>query len=151
MSVVYRAKHNVTDQMVAIKVLPPGLAIHEELKARFVEEARVLARLEHPNIVNLNNLTMAQGRLCLILQHVDGITLEKRILDVRQVPVPEAVQVALEVCKALEYAHARSVVHRDIKPSNIIIRQDGSVKVTDCGIAKLVGESRLTSTSSRRR
>ncbi len=148
MSVVYAGTHAVTEQLVAIKVLPPELAVHEELKARFVEEARVLARLEHPNIVHLNNLTMAQGRLCLIMQHVEGITLEKCINEVKRVSPAETTRVAIEVLKALEYAHAQNVVHRDIKPSNIILRSDGTVKVTDFGIAKITGsyDSRLTTT-----
>src|SRR6266511_3113537 len=81
MSVVYRGQHRVTGQEVAIKILPPELAVHEELKARFVEEARVLAKLEHPNIVHLNNFTEAGGRLCLIMSFVAGKTFEQIILD----------------------------------------------------------------------
>src|SRR2546430_3323050 len=69
MSVVYRGEHRVTGQEVAIKILPPELAVHEDLKARFVEEARVLARLEHPNIVALNNFTEAGKRLCLVMSY----------------------------------------------------------------------------------
>lgn len=146
MSVVYRGQHRVTQQEVAIKILPPELAVHEELKARFVEEARVLARLEHPNIVQLNNFTEAGGRLCLIMQYVEGVTFEAQIVQKRQIAVHEAVRVGIEVCRALEYAHAQGCVHRDIKPSNIVVRRDGSVKVTDFGIAKFVGATRLTST-----
>src|SRR3954466_4579234 len=80
MSVVYRARHRVTGQEVAIKILPPELAIHDELKARFVEEARVLAKLEHPNIVSLNNFCESGNRLCLIMQFVDGVTFEQKIV-----------------------------------------------------------------------
>src|SRR5256885_3028536 len=146
MSVVYRGEHRVTGQAVAIKILPPELAVHEELKARFVEEARVLAKLEHPNIVHLNNFTEAGGRLCLIMQFVEGVTFEAKIVQQGKVGADEALRVGIEVCKALEYAHGQGVVHRDIKPSNIILRNDGAVKVTDFGIAKMVGNSRLTST-----
>ncbi len=146
MSVVYRGEHRVTGQAVAIKILPPELAVHEELKARFVEEARVLAKLEHPNIVHLNNFTEAGGRLCLVMQFVEGVTFESKIVQHGKVPPDEALHVGIEVCKALEYAHANGVVHRDIKPSNVIVRSDGSVKVTDFGIAKMIGNSRLTST-----
>src|SRR5258706_11102190 len=80
MSVVYRGQHHLTGQEVAIKILPPELAVHEDLKARFVEEARVLARLEHPNIVSLNNFTEAGGRLCLIMQYVQGGTFRHMIV-----------------------------------------------------------------------
>ena len=146
MSVVYRGTHRVTGQEVAIKILPPELAVHDELKARFVEEARVLALLDHPNIVTLNNFVEGAGRLCLIMQFVDGQTFEKAILDAGKVAWREVVRVGIEVLKALEYAHGQSVVHRDIKPSNVLMRTDGTVKVTDFGIAKILNSSRLTST-----
>jgi serine/threonine protein kinase len=120
--------------------------VHEELKARFVEEARVLAKLEHPNIVHLNNFTEAGGRLCLVMQFVEGVTFESMIVERGKVATDEALRVGIEVCRALEYAHAHGVVHRDIKPSNILVRGDGAVKVTDFGIAKMIGNSRLTST-----
>src|SRR5262249_46147764 len=143
MSVVYRARHHVTGQDVAIKILPPELAIHADLKARFVEEARVLARLEHPNIVALNNFVESGGRLCLIMQYVAGVTFEHIIEERQRVEPVEALRVGIEVLRALEYAHGQSVVHRDIKPSNILVRPDGAVKVTDFGIAKILGQSRL--------
>ena len=146
MSVVYRGEHRVTGQAVAIKILPPELAVHEELKARFVEEARVLAKLEHPNIVHLNNFTEAGGRLCLVMQYVEGVTFESMIVKRGKVAPDEAIKVGIEVCRALEYAHGQGVVHRDIKPSNILVRTDGAVKVTDFGIAKMIGNTRLTST-----
>jgi serine/threonine protein kinase len=146
MSVVYRGRHRVTLQEVAIKILPPELAVHDELKARFVEEARVLAKLEHPNIVHLNNFTEAGGRLCLIMQFVEGVTFEHKIVEKKQLAVDEAVPIIIEVCRALEYAHGQGVIHRDIKPSNILVRADGGVKVTDFGIAKMLGQTRLTST-----
>src|SRR5439155_15308279 len=115
MSVVYRGEHRVTQQSVAIKILPPELAVHEELKARFVEEARVLAKLEHPNIVHLNNFTEAGGRLCLVMQYVEGLTFEAKIVQQGKLAVDEALRVGIEVCRALEYAHAQGVVHRDIQ------------------------------------
>jgi serine/threonine-protein kinase len=146
MSVVYRGRHKVTHQEVAIKILPPELATHEELKARFVEEARVLALLEHPAIVSLNNFVEAGGRLCLIMQFVDGVTFEHKIVGAGKMPWPDVLRVGVEVLKALEYAHARQVIHRDIKPSNVLVRADGTVKVTDFGIAKILGASRLTGT-----
>jgi serine/threonine-protein kinase len=146
MSVVYRGEHRVTQQEVAIKILPPELAVHDDLKARFVEEARVLAKLEHPNIVALNNFTESGGRLCLIMSYVAGKTFEQMIVDGGKVAPREVVRVGIEVCKALEYAHGQHVIHRDIKPSNVLVRPDGAVKVTDFGIAKIIGQSRLTST-----
>ena len=146
MSVVYRGVHRVTGQEVAVKVLPPELAIHDELKARFVEEARLLALLEHVNIVTLNNFTEQGGRLCLIMQFVEGKTFESRVQEHKRLPWQEVVRVGVEVAKALEHAHKQGIIHRDIKPSNILVRSDGTVKVTDFGIAKMVGQSNLTST-----
>ena len=146
MSVVYRGVHRLTGQEVAVKVLPPELAIHDELKARFVEEARLLALLEHINIVTLNNFTEQGGRLCLIMQFVEGTTFEAKVHEQKRVPWQEVVRVGIEVAKALEHAHKQGVIHRDIKPSNILVRSDGAVKVTDFGIAKMVGQSKLTST-----
>src|SRR5262249_29611631 len=106
----------------------------------------VLAKLEHPNIVHLNNFTEAGGRLCLIMQFVEGVTFESMIFKQGKVPADVCFRVAIEVCKALEYAHGCGGIHRDIKPSNAILRPDGSIKVTDFGIAKMMGNTRLTST-----
>jgi hypothetical protein len=102
--------------------------------------------LEHPNIDTLNNFTDTGGRLCLIMQFVEGVTFEQQQLAQKQVPWQSTVHVGIEVCKALEHAHKQGIIHRDIKPSNVIVRADGTVKVTDFGIAKMVGQSRLTST-----
>jgi serine/threonine-protein kinase len=146
MSVVYKALHKVTEQEVAIKILPPDLAVYDDVKARFVEEARTLARLEHPNIVALHNFAETDGRLHLVMQYVEGKTFEQVIAERGRVPWQEAVGVALGVLDALIYAHARGVVHRDIKPSNILVRKDGSVKVMDFGIAKITSSTRLTAT-----
>ncbi len=137
MSVVFKGRHVVTDQLVAVKVLPPELALQKELKLRFVEEARVLARLDHSNIVTLNNFTVDQaGRMCLVMQYVHGVTFERMIHDVGRIVAREAVRICIEVARALEYAHDRGIVHRDMKPSNVLVRSDGTVKVTDFGIAK---------------
>ncbi len=146
MSVVYRGQHRLTGQEVAIKILPPELAVHDDLKARFVEEARVLALLDHPNIVGLNNLTEQGGRFCIVMTYVPGVTFEHLIHTNGRVEPAEVKRIGLEVLRALEYAHQRNVIHRDIKPSNVLIRPDGVIKVTDFGIAKILGQTRLTST-----
>src|SRR6516162_1818918 len=95
MSVVYRGEHRVTGQEVAIKILPPELAVHDDLKARFVEEARVLAKLEHPNIVGLNNFTETGARLCLIMTYVAGKTFEQLIVDSGKLDPREVVRVGV--------------------------------------------------------
>ncbi len=146
MSVVYLARHELTDQAVAVKILPPDLASQKELKARFIEEARTLARLEHPNIVVLHNFIEEEGHLFLIMQYAEGEPFDTIIEKEGRVEVGEVIEVGMEVLRALEYAHEQNVIHRDIKPSNIIIRGDGSVKVMDFGLAKFIGSTKLTQT-----
>jgi serine/threonine-protein kinase len=147
MSVVYKARHKMTDQLVALKILPAELAANTTLKARFLEEAKALARLEHPNIVHLYNFGEERGRFVLAMQYVEGGTFEQRIAERGRLPWREAVRLCVEVLSALEFAHGRGVVHRDIKPSNILVRQNGSATVMDFGIAKIAAESsRLTAT-----
>src|SRR6266542_3607514 len=84
--------------------------------------------------------------MCLVMQFVEGVTFESKIVAAGRLPAADALRVGIEVCKALEYAHGQGVVHRDIKPSNVLVRPDGAVKVTDFGIAKMIGNTRLTST-----
>lgn len=146
MAVVYRGRHLVTDQDVAIKVLPPDLVEQAEVKARFIGEARTLARLEHPNIVGLYNFLQEQKHLYIIMQYAEGETFDRIIEREGRIPVGEVVAVGCETLEALVYAHEREVVHRDIKPSNIVIRGDGALKVMDFGIAKIVGSTKLTQT-----
>jgi len=146
MSVVYLARHILTEQEVAVKVLPPELASQKELKTRFIEEARTLARLEHPNIVVLHNFVEEDGHLYLVMQYAEGETFDTIIAREGRVAVGDAVDVGVQVLRALEYAHDRGVIHRDIKPSNFIIRGDGSVKVMDFGLAKFMGSTKLTQT-----
>ncbi len=147
MSVVYKGRHELTDQEVALKILPPELAAHSQVKSRFLEEARALAQLDHPNIVHLYNFGQENGCFVLAMQLIVGETFERMILAAERLDWRAAVPVAIEVLKALEYAHTRGIVHRDMKPSNVLIRgEDGAVTVMDFGIAKMTTSSRLTAT-----
>jgi serine/threonine-protein kinase len=147
MSTVYRAVHDVTEQEVALKVLPPDLAALGQVKSRFLEEARALAQLDHPNIVHLYNFGSEGGSVVLAMQFIAGQTWERMILAEDGQPWPEAVRIAIDVLRALEYAHARGIVHRDMKPSNVLVRAgDGSATVMDFGIAKMTSSTRLTAT-----
>ncbi len=151
MSVVYKAQHRITHQIVALKILPAELALHDEIKARFIEEARALAKVEHPNIVRLYNFGEEGGRFVLAMQYVEGTTFERKIFAAGKLPWREAVDVARQVLAALEAAHANGIIHRDVKPSNVLVRPDGSAMVMDFGIAKMAeGSSRLTATGTRR-
>lgn len=148
MSVVYAGRHRVTGQKVALKVLPPELAAHSQVKSRFVEEARALAHLDHPNIVHLYNFGEESGCFVLAMQLVEGQTFERMILEAGKLRWQVACTVVRDVVSALDYAHRRGIVHRDMKPSNILVRaSDGAATVMDFGIAKVAASSsRLTAT-----
>jgi serine/threonine protein kinase len=147
MSVVYKGRHKLTDQEVALKILPPELAAHSQVKSRFLEEARALAALDHPNIVHLYNFGQENGCFVLAMQFVHGATFERMILEADQLHWGLATGICVDVLKALEYAHSRGVIHRDMKPSNVLVREDdGSATVMDFGIAKMTTSTKLTAT-----
>ena len=147
MSVVFKAKHKMTDQGVALKILPPELAAHSQVKSRFLEEAKALAALDHPNIVHLYNFGQENGSFVLAMQYVQGQTWERLILENKRLDWKVTCRIAIDVLKALEYAHGHGVIHRDMKPSNVLVRQsDGAATVMDFGIAKMAQSTRLTAT-----
>jgi tRNA A-37 threonylcarbamoyl transferase component Bud32 len=146
MSVVYRGRHKLTEQEVALKILPPELAAHNQVKTRFLEEARALAQLDHPNIVHLYNFGHDQGCLVLAMQLVAGQTWERLILTRGRLDWLTTVSIGIDVLKGLELAHSRGIIHRDMKPSNVLLRTDGSALVMDFGIAKMTTSTRLTAT-----
>ncbi len=147
MSVVYKARHKITEQEVALKILPPELAAHSQVKSRFLEEAKALAQLDHPNIVHLYNFGEENGVFVLAMQFVAGTTWERMILEAEQLHWGLATGICIDVLRALEYAHNRGIVHRDMKPSNVLVREDdGSATVMDFGIAKMHSSSKLTAT-----
>ena len=147
MSVVFKGKHKLTDQEVALKILPPELAAHKEMKGRFLDEAKALAALDHPNIVHLYNFGQENGFFVLAMQLVQGQTWERQILETTRLGWVASCRIAIDVLRALEYAHGRGVVHRDMKPSNVLVRaSDGAATVMDFGIAKMTKNTRLTAT-----
>ncbi|HEY5921042.1 MAG TPA: serine/threonine-protein kinase [Kofleriaceae bacterium] len=147
MSVVFKAKHKMTDQEVALKILPPELAAHSQVKSRFLEEAKALAALDHPNIVHLYNFGQENGSFVLAMQYVQGRTWERLILENKRLDWKASCKITIDVLKALEYAHGRGVVHRDMKPSNVLVREsDGAATVMDFGIAKMAQSTKLTAT-----
>ncbi len=147
MSVVYRGKHSVTGQEVALKVLPPDLAAYRDVKSRFLEEGRALAQLDHPNIVHLYNFGSDGDSLVLAMQFVRGKTWERIIMEERHLPWRRSAELACDVARALDYAHGRGIIHRDMKPSNVLVRElDGAGTVMDFGIAKMQSSTKLTAT-----
>jgi serine/threonine-protein kinase len=147
MSVVFKGKHKLTNQEVALKILPPELAAHSQVKSRFLDEAKALAALDHPNIVHLYNFGQEGGSFVLAMQYVSGYTWERLILEAKRLDWRLSCKICVDVLRALEYAHGRGVVHRDMKPSNVLVREhDGSATVMDFGIAKMTTSTKLTAT-----
>jgi serine/threonine-protein kinase len=144
MGEVYRATDINLGREVAIKVLPEAFAQDAERLARFEREARTLASLNHPNIAIVHGVEVADGVRALVMELVEGPTLAERIAH-GAVPVDEAVAIARQVAEALETAHGQGIVHRDLKPANVKVRNDGTVKVLDFGLAKASDSARATS------
>jgi serine/threonine protein kinase len=136
MGEVYRARDTKLNRDVAIKILPAAFATDPERLARFKREAQLLASLNHPNIAAIHGLEDSGGVHALVLELVEGPTLADRIAT-GPLPLDEALPIARQMAEALECAHEAGVVHRDLKPANIKVREDGTVKVLDFGLAKL--------------
>jgi serine/threonine-protein kinase len=135
MGEVYRARDTNLKRDVALKALPPDLANDADRLARLQREAEVLASLNHPNIAQIYGLERSEGTTALVMELIEGPTVEDRISQGRM-PLEEALRVASQIADGLEAAHERGIVHRDLKPANIKLRPDGTVKLLDFGIAK---------------
>ena len=132
---MYRARDTKLDRDVALKVLPQAFTDDPDRLARFEREAKVLASLNHPNIGGIHGLEESEGIKALVLEYIEGPTLADRIKQ-GPIPVDEALPIAKQIAEALEAAHEQGVIHRDLKPANIKVREDGTVKVLDFGLAK---------------
>ena len=135
MGEVWQARDTKLDRDVALKVLPEAFTSDPDRLARFEREAKVLASLNHPNIGSIYGLEEAEGVRALVLELVEGPTLADRIKQ-GPIPIDEALPIAKQIAEALEAAHERGVIHRDLKPANINVKDDGTVKVLDFGLAK---------------
>jgi hypothetical protein len=135
MGEVYRARDTRLDRDVAIKILPALFATDPERLARFEREAKTLASLNHPNIAQIFGIERAPSGHALVMELVDGEDLSARISR-GPVPIEDAIAIARQIADALEAAHERGIIHRDLKPANVKVRDDGTVKVLDFGLAK---------------
>ena len=135
MGEVYRARDTKLGREVALKILPDTFTHDPERLARFRREAQVLAALNHPRIGAIYGLDEANGTQFLVLELVDGESLDKRMAR-GAIPVDEALTIANEIAEALEAAHEKGIIHRDLKPANVALTSDGNVKVLDFGLAK---------------
>jgi serine/threonine-protein kinase len=140
---VYKARNIISNREEAMKVLLPDLTSERELAARFMMEIRTLATLDHPNIAQLRTAFQFQNQLVMIMEFVEGVTLEKLSSEMA-IPTDRMVDFATQALSALSFAHTHGVIHRDIKPANIMITTHGQVKLMDFGIAKNADEMHLT-------
>jgi serine/threonine protein kinase len=137
MGQVYRATDTTLGRQVAIKILPDAFANDPERMARFEREAKTLASLNHPNIAAIYAVEKSAGLHALVMELIEGEDLSQRIAR-GAIPLDEALPIAKQIADALEAAHEQGIIHRDLKPANVKVREDGTVKVLDFGLAKLV-------------
>jgi serine/threonine protein kinase len=136
MGEVYRARDTRLDRTVAIKILPAHLAGHPDARSRFEREARTISSLNHPNICTLHDIGSQDGTTYLVMEYVDGETMEAR-LQKGPLSLKQALECGMEICDALEKAHRAGIVHRDLKPGNVMLTASGA-KLLDFGLAKPV-------------
>jgi serine/threonine protein kinase len=157
MGEVYLASDSALGRSVAIKILPAALQSDAKMRGRFMNEARAVAALNHPNVVTIHDLATTDARdagfpagaLYLVLEYLEGEGLDE-IMDKRRLSIPECLDIAIQALEGLKVAHQSRILHRDVTPSNLMLAPDGRVKVLDFGLSKLLAEgARDTSRSHR--
>jgi eukaryotic-like serine/threonine-protein kinase len=157
MGEVYLATDSALGRRVAIKILPAALQSDGKMRGRFVNEARAVAALNHPNVITIHDLATTDARdvgfpagaLYLVLEFVEGQGLDE-IMDKRRLSIPECLDIAIQALEGLKLAHQSRILHRDITPSNLMLAPDGRVKVLDFGLSKLLAEGAVDTSRSHR-
>ena len=137
MAYVYKAYDSVDDRIVAVKILKDEFINNEEFVRRFRNESKAIAILNHPNIVKVLDVGFGERLQYIVMEYIDGITLKEYLDQRKDIRWKEAVHFTVQILRALQHAHDKGIVHRDIKPQNIMLLSDGTIKVTDFGIARL--------------
>lgn len=135
MGAVYEARHTKLDRVVALKILPSPMTVDREYRERFDREARVIAKLQHPNIVRATDAGEVDGIPFLALELLDGVDVARLVQSIGRLPVGDAVEIARQAATGLAHLHERGIIHRDVKPSNLMLTSDGVVKILDLGLA----------------
>ena len=148
MSSVYKAHDRLLDRQIAVKILHPHFTEDEEYVERFRREARAVAQLSHPNIVTVIDRGEDEGRQFIVFEYVEGENLKQRLERTGPMPVRDALLLALQMARALAFAHGRGLIHRDVKPQNVLMNADGQAKMTDFGIARSVDVQGVTITGT---
>ena len=137
MAYVYKAYDSVDDRTVAVKILKDEFLTKDEFVRRFRNESKAIAILNHPNIVKVLDVGFGEKLQYIVMEYIDGITLKEYLDQRKDIRWKEAVHFTVQILRALQHAHDKGIVHRDIKPQNIMLLTDGTIKVTDFGIARL--------------
>jgi serine/threonine-protein kinase len=148
MSSVYKARDKLLERNVALKILHDQYTSDDEFVERFKREARAVAQLSHPNIVTVIDRGEDGGRQFIVFEYIDGENLKERLVRSGRLPVRDALELALQVARGLEFAHENGLVHRDVKPQNVLLNGDGRAKVTDFGIARSLDVDGVTQTGT---
>ena len=144
MATVYLGRDSELDRLVAVKVLAESLAGDEAFRRRFLREARLAARLSHPNVVGVYDAGEDAAGPFIVMEYVEGRTLAELLGERGRLPADEAVALGLQACHGLEHAHEAGLVHRDVKPQNLLLRSDRTLKIADFGIARAAEGTALT-------
>jgi serine/threonine protein kinase len=148
MGSVFKAVHVTTGEEVAVKVIAASVSDDMRFRRRFDDEIKTLIKLKHPNIVSIIGCGEQHGQLFYSMELVEGETLQQLLRREKRLPWPFVLDMAIDICNALKHAHNFGVTHRDLKPANLLIREDGTPKLVDFGIAKLFGSSEQTAAGS---
>jgi len=148
MGEIWRATDTLLERVVAVKVLLPALAGDSASAGRFLAEARTMATVSHPAIVEVYDYGRSDALAYLVMQFVDGDSLRQVLDREERLAADRTMVIVAQAATALHIAHGRGIVHRDVKPGNLLIRPDGQVVLTDFGIATLVNRARLTAADS---
>jgi len=144
---VYRARDTVLDRVVAVKVINQSIADDPAYLAALQREARLAARLDHPNITTVYDFQIEDGTPYIVMEYVPD-ALDRHLQGGTRLPWERATEIVVQIARALQHAHDQGVVHQDIKPQNILLTEDGTVKVSDFGIARALASSTRSRTAS---
>ncbi len=146
MAVVYKAFDNVENRLVAVKILKEEFLSNQEFLRRFKNESKAIAMLSHPNIVSVYDVSFGDLIQYIVMEYIEGITLKELIENEGSLRWKDAVHFTIQILKGLQHAHDKGIVHRDVKPQNIMVLADGTIKVTDFGIARFARNDQRTIT-----
>ncbi len=136
MAIVYRAYDTIDDRVVAIKILKDEFSDNKDFIRRFKNESKAIAVLSHPNIVKVYDVSFGNRIQYIVMEYIEGITLKNYLNHQKNIKWKESIHFIIQILMALKHAHYKGIIHRDIKPQNIMLLQDGTIKVTDFGIAR---------------